>query len=331
MASNPLIATLLSVAVLSGCGANNATQVPVDNKPAWITAMPSSSYMIYGVGSAQNTGDLQQAKLAAQESARLALAKQLNVTISANTRIEQSASEKSMQFHVDELINSQVPDIHLQGVKIEDEYVSADKQTAFALAAFNRTEAAMQTELTIRALDEDIAAFSVAANGSKSQQLKQAVALKELLVRRDKQNHYLTQLQAAPLPLPASVRDKQQQADALINSISFSIESDHQAHRKVRDILAKALSSQGIKVTTGEADFALKFTVDWQDMNKAGTFYSVAESYLVVMENGEEQAHFNTKVKAASSYKDTAKSNAMTKLANKLGTQLAQFVVTGKS
>ncbi|QTL35223.1 LPP20 family lipoprotein [Pseudoalteromonas viridis] len=331
MASKPLLATLLAAAILSGCSANNASQKPADTKPAWITAMPSSSYMIYGVGSAQNTGDLQQAKLAAHESARLALAKQLNVTISANTRIEQSATEKSMQFHVDELINSQVPDIHLQGVKIEDEYISADQQTAFALAAFNRTEAAMQTELTIRALDEDIAQFRLATAGSKSQQLKQAVALKELLVKRSKQNRYLTQLQAAPIALSDAVRAKQDEADAIINSISFSIEGDTPAHRKVRDILAKALSSQGIKVTTGEADFTLKFTVDWQDMNKANTFYSVAESYLVVIENGEEQAHFNTKVKAASGYKDTARSNAMTKLANKLGTQLAQFVVTGKS
>ncbi|MCO7187130.1 MULTISPECIES: LPP20 family lipoprotein [unclassified Pseudoalteromonas] len=331
MASKPLLATLLATAIISGCGANNATLPPVDTKPAWITAMPSSSYMLYGVGNAQNTGDLQQAKLAAQEAARLALAKQLNVTISATTRIEQSATEKSMQFHVDELINSKVPDIHLQGVKIEDEYVSADRQTVFALAAFNRTEAAMQTELTIRAFDEDIAQFRLAATGSKSQQLKQAAALKELLVKRNKQNRYLTQLQAAPLALPEAVRAKQAEADAIINDISFSIEGDSKAHRKVRDILAKALSSQGIKVTTGDADFALKFTVDWQDMEKTGTFYSVAESYLVVLEDGEEQAHFNTKVKAASSYKETAKSNAMTKLAGKLGTQLAQFVVTGKS
>ncbi|MBQ4835394.1 MULTISPECIES: LPP20 family lipoprotein [Pseudoalteromonas] len=331
MASKPLVATLFSVALIAGCQSNSAKQVKENTTPQWITVTPTSSYMIYGVGNAQNTGDMQQAKLAAQESARLALAKQLNVTISANTTIKQQADNKSMTFHIDEYIQSKVPNIQLQGVKIEDEYISVDSKTAYALAAFNRTEAVMQTELSISAIDDEISHFQFARTQSKSLALKNAVALKQLGVKRDKYNNYLQMLQAAHVAIPSAVRAKLNAADALLNNVSFSISADSQKHQKVRDMLAQALSSQGIKVTDKNADFTLKFRVDWQDMKKAGTYYSLAESYLVITEQGEEKAHFNAKVKAASSFEDTAKSNAMGKLADKLGQQLAKFVVTGKS
>ncbi|KZN60054.1 hypothetical protein N473_25360 [Pseudoalteromonas luteoviolacea CPMOR-1] len=331
MASKPLLATIIAAALLTGCQSNSASQVKQSATPQWVSVTPASSYMVYGVGSAQNTGDLQQAKLAAQESARLALAKQLNVTISANTTISQQADNKSMTFHIDEYIQSQVPNIQLQGVKIEDEYISADNRTLYALAAFNRTEAVMQTELSINAIDDEISHFQLSPTQSKSLAMKSAVALKELGVKRDKYNNYLQMLQAAHVSMPNTVRTKLELADALLNDISFSINADSKKHLKVRDMLAKALTTQGIKVTHHNADFDLSFRVDWQDMEKSGTYYSLAESYLVVKEQGEEKAHFNAKVKAASSFKDTAKSNAMSKLADKLGQQLAQFVVTGKS
>ncbi|KZN62361.1 LPP20 family lipoprotein [Pseudoalteromonas luteoviolacea] len=331
MASKSLLAALVSVAVLTGCKSNSASQTQVNVAPQWTSVTPTSNYLVYGVGTAQNTGDKQQAKLAAQESARLALAKQLNVTIAANTTIKQQADDKSMTFHIDELIQSKVPNIQLQGVKIEDEYFNTQQQTAYALAAFNRTEAVMQTELSINGLDDEISQFNLEHAGNKTLTLKRAVALKELVAKRDKLNQYLQMLQAPHVTVPNSVRTKQALADKILNNISFSIAADQSEHNKVRDLLARALTSQGIKITDQGADFALQFRVDWQDMKKSGTYYSLAESFLVITEAGEEKAHFNAKVKAASSFKDTAKSNAMGKLADKLGQQLAEFVVSGKS
>ena len=331
LASKSLFAALIGVSVLTGCQSNSASQSEVNVVPQWVTVAPTSSYLVYGVGTAQNTGDMQQAKLAAQESARLALAKQLNVTISANTTIKQQADDKSMTFHIDELIQSKVPSIQLQGVKIEDEYFNAQQQTAYALVAFNRTEAVMQTELSINSLDEEIAQFNLQHAGNKTLTLKRAVALKERVVKRGKLNQYLQMLQAAQVAMPVAARKQHALADDILNNISFSISADSDQHGKVRDMLARALTSQGIKVTEQAADFELRFRVDWQDMSKLGTYYSLAESFLVITEAGEEKAHFNAKVKAASSFQDTAKSNAMGKLADKLGQQLAQFIISGKS
>ncbi|OHU87859.1 MULTISPECIES: LPP20 family lipoprotein [Pseudoalteromonas] len=315
----------ISTLMLSGCQ-TTATQPTEVAQPQWLTSTPSSDYLIYGVGIADSVGDKQNAKLAAQESARLALAKQLNVTIAAHTTVAQSATEKSMQYHVDELISSKVPNILLQGVKIEDEFWQ--NNTAYALASFNRTEAVMQTELSIHALDEEIMQISLSKQ-SKSQRLKQAISLRTLAVKRQKLNDYLQMLQSPKLPLSNDVLSQLSLSEHVLNTLSFSIVADSSEHNNIRDMMASSLSSNGIQISKNNADFELAFRVNWQEVFKSGTHYSIAESFMVVKEQGMEKAHFNDKVKAASSYAQTAKHNAMQKLADKLSQQLAQFIVDG--
>ncbi|BBN81908.1 hypothetical protein PA25_18930 [Pseudoalteromonas sp. A25] len=325
MASKLSKALCFSMLLLAGCQTTQDTAA-VSAPPSWITETPNSSFMIYGVGVAERVGDMRNAKLAAQESARLALAKQLNVTIAATTTVAQSANEKSMQFHVDEVINSQVPNILLQGVKIEDEY--HNEHTAYALASFNRTEAIMQTELSISGIDENIRQINLTIP-SKSQRLKLAITMRKLAIERRKLNNYLQMLQSAKLPLPIDVQTQLQDSENVLNSLSFSLSPDSNKHDNIKDIVANALTSNGIQVVAEQADFELSFRVDWQHIKKDTTFYSIGESFLVVKEAGTEKAHFNSKVKAASSYSQMAKNNAMKKLGDKLSKQLAEFIVSG--
>ncbi|KAF7769972.1 hypothetical protein PCIT_a2904 [Pseudoalteromonas citrea] len=329
MASKTSIALCISLALLSGCQSTDTNSTATATaQPQWITQTPTSDYMIYGVGSAKSSGDLRQTQLAAQESARLELAKQLNVSITGSTTVKQSASAKSMQFHVDELISSTVPTIQLQGVKIEQEFQSGE--VAYALAAFNRTEAVMQTELSISSLDTEISQLEL-QGASKSELLNKAIEVKTLAAKRDKLNAYLLMLQSAQVAAPKAINKQFETSELILNSLSFNVISDHLKHAKVHDLLSSALTNNGITIKSTDADFDLSFRVEWQEIYKAGTYYSIAESYMVVSENGEEKAHFNSKVKAASSYKETAKSNAMSKLADRLSNQLAKFVVSGHS
>ncbi|CAH9055185.1 hypothetical protein PSECIP111951_01189 [Pseudoalteromonas holothuriae] len=325
MGSRLTATVCLSLLLLAGCQ-TTTTNKPDTALPDWIVQTPTSDYLIYGVGVADSVGDMQNAKLAAQESARLALAKQLNVTISATTNISQRATEKSMQYHVDEVINSQVPNILLQGVNIEQQYQQG--KTAYALASFNRTQATMQTELSIRGIDDEI--MQVMLNSpTKSQRLKHAIKVRKLAVKRTKLNDYLSMLQAVKLAKPSTVLTQLAKSEEILNSLSFNITPDSYKHINIKDLLASALTSNGIHIVPNEADFELSFRVNWQHIKKADTFYSIGESFLVVTENGREKAHFNSKVKAASSYAQTAKNNAMHKLADKLSTQLAHFIVSG--
>ncbi|MBD1581306.1 LPP20 family lipoprotein [Pseudoalteromonas sp. S16_S37] len=325
MASKLSAALCLSLVLATGCQTTEKAP-PTPVTPSWVTATPHADYMIYGVGVADSVGDMQTAKLAAQESARLALAKQLNVTIAATTNIEQSANEKSMQYHIDEVINSQVPSILLQGVKIEEEFQKDN--TAYALASFNRTEAIMQTELSISGIDDTIRQTTLNA-ATKSQRLKQAIKIRRLVIERGKLNDYLQMLQSAKLPIPSEVQAQLASSEEVLNSLSFSITADSDRHSNIKDMVASALTGNGIQIVSDNADFELSFRVDWQHIKKADTFYSIGESFLVVKENGREKAHFNGKVKAASSYSQTAKSNAMQKLGGKLSKQLAEFIVSG--
>ena len=327
MASKTSIVLCISLALLSGCQSTNE-QSTSTTQPLWITETPRSDYMIYGVGSAKSSGDLRQAQVAAQESARLELAKQLNVSITGSTTVKQSATTKSMQFHVDELINSNVPTIQLQGVKIEQEFQK--NEVAYALATFNRTEAIMQTELSINALDTQISQFKL-QGASKSELLHKAIKVKTLAAKRHKLNTYLQMLQSANITPSEAVNTQLETSEGILNGLSFTVVSDHLKHAKVHDLLSSALTSNGIVIKPSNADFDLSFRVEWQEIYKSGTYYSIAESYMVVSENGEEKAHFNSKVKAASSYQETAKSNAMSKLADKLSNQLAKFIVSGHS
>lgn len=327
MLSKTGIMLFLSTAILTGCKSTQPHS-PASAKPQWITNTPSSPYMVYSVGSAKNTGDIQQAKLAAQEAARLELAKQLNVFISGSTSVQQTATEKSMQFHVDELINSTVPTIQLQGVKIEQEYQEAE--IAYALASFNRTEAIMHTELSINSLDENINAIKLHSS-NKAQLLNKAIEVKKLTTQRKKLNDYLQLLQSSPVSVPDTVNTQLDKSKLILDSLSFNVIADNLDHAKVHDLISSALTNNGIKITPKDADFDLSFRIEWQERYKAGTYYSIAESYMVVSENGEEKAHFNSRVKGASSYQDTAKSNAMKKLADQLSLQLAKFIVSGQS
>lgn len=67
------IAACLSLLMLSGCQSTSSTREPVT--PVWITQTPTAPDVVYGVGQAQNYGDLQQAKNTAMELACVALAK----------------------------------------------------------------------------------------------------------------------------------------------------------------------------------------------------------------------------------------------------------------
>lgn len=321
LVSKAPIAACLSLLMLSGCQSTSSRTKPVT--PAWITQTPSAPNVVYGVGQAQNYGDLQQAKNTAIESARVALAKQLNVVITADTRIVQQASNGSSKFKLNELIRSQVPDLKLQGLRISEEFQQGN--TIYALAEFNKTNAIMQTELEISGIDSQIAGVSL-TQPTKTQRLKSALRVKKLLAERIQKNEFLSMLQSQQVILSESVFYKAKQAEEVIADLSFNLEVTSEKESNLRDHLAKALTDQGLKVSTFKPDFTIKIRTDWQNINQDNTHYSVAQTFVSIVENGEERAHFNSKVKAASSYQSMAKNKAMDKIADNLAGQIAEFI-----
>lgn len=315
------IAACLSLLMLSGCQSTSSTREPVT--PVWITQTPTAPDVVYGVGQAQNYGDLQQAKNTAMESARVALAKQLNVVITADTRIVQQASNGTSKFKLNELIRSQVPDLKLQGLRISEEFQQGN--TIYALAEFNKTNAIMQTELEISAIDSQIAGVDL-TQATKTQRLRSALRVKKLLAERIQKNEFLSMLQSQQVILSESVFNKAKQAEAIIADLSFNLEVTSEKESNLRDHLAKALTDQGLKVSTFRPDFTIKIRTDWQNINQDSTHYSVAQTFVSILENGEEKAHFNSKVKVASSYQSMAKNKAMDKIADNLAGQIAEFI-----
>lgn len=323
MASKTSVAACLTLLLLSGCQSTGSSNEPMI--PSWISQTPSGPNVVYGVGQAQNYGNLQQAQSSAQESARVALAKQLNVVISADTNIVQQASNGASKFKLNELIRSQVPDIKLQGLRIIEEFQQGD--TLYALAQFNKTNAIMQTELEVSGLDNQISSTDL-NQPSKTQRLKSALKVKKLLAQRNKKNEFLSMLQSQQVLMSESIFNKAKRAETIIADLSFNLEMSSEKESNLRDHLAKSLTDQGLKISTFQPDFTIKIRTDWQNINQDSTHFSIAQTFVSILENGQEKAHFNDKVKAASSYQSMAKSKAIDKIAQNLAGQIAEFITT---
>ncbi|WP_242441776.1 LPP20 family lipoprotein [Pseudoalteromonas piscicida] len=331
MASKRLAFPLCLLLSLSACQSTQQAEAKAESLPAWTSQQPSSEYLVYGVGSASHITNPTEAKLAAQESARLAIAKQLNVEIEGTTTVAQSQANGDFSYQVDEILYSKVPSIKLQGINIEDEFYSQQSNTAYALASFNKVESRMHAELDIRQLDEEITGARISGL-SKSERLKEAMAIKRLVAKRRKANDYHRQLGGGSIATPRSVTDKDKMLNDFIQSVTFSISTQFWGQESIRNQLAESLTSQGLTVV-GEgqaADFQIDFSVDFNDVKKNNTYYVFANSSLKLLENSKEKAHVSAQVKAASSFENMAKSNAEEKAAKILSKKLAMLIIDSK-
>ncbi|WP_440055847.1 hypothetical protein ACSLBF_06780 [Pseudoalteromonas sp. T1lg65] len=328
--SKVVLLPLAICAFLGGCKTTAKETVEVQQVPSWFTSPPTSSYLVYGVGVASQQSDIQQLKLSAQESARLAIAKQLNVEIEASTTVLQNKDNNVFSYNVDEILYSKVPKIKLQGVKIEEEYISQDQKHAYALASFNRTEALMHTELEINNLDEQLSKYELNAN-SKSALLHQAMQAKTLLAKRSRLNEYHKQLGGGSLALPNKVLAKNREIGDFLASLTFNIETTHWDQESIRHQLAQSLSRQGLSiVSTEDADFKLSFEVNMDKVSKEGTHYIFADSSLTVLEKNQEKLHLSAQIKAASSYENIAHKNAVEKTAKALSDKLTLAIINNR-
>lgn len=323
--ASKLIPTLcLSAVLISGC---SSTQVNHSQRqlvePTWITQPPATTHMVYGVGQADFNNNWTDTKLAAQEAARLALAKQLNVVLSGETIVNQSASDQASSFQVDEIIRSQVPNLKLQGVTIAEEYQKG--QVAYALAQFNRTQTIMQTELDISGLDTDIMNVQLNASDTNAR-LKQAIKVRKLFAERQSKNALLGMLQSSKVATSDALRAHIALSEEIISSIRFKLVAATAQEANLIEQLATTLTKQGFSIANQQADFTLSVRIDWQHMNKSDTYYSVAQSYVTLKEGAEQKAQFNSKVKGASGFEQGAMNKAVDKLAKNLSSQLARYI-----
>lgn len=331
MASKRFVLPLCIALSLSACQSTKEAIAKEQTQPIWTTQQPTSEYLTYGVGSASHIANRTEAQLAAQESARLAIAKQLNVEIEGITQVTQSQSNGDFSYQVDEVLYSQVPSIKLQGVKIEEEFYSRQNNTAYALASFNKVESRMHTELDIRQLDEDIVKANISGL-TNSEKLKDAMAIKRLIAKRRKANDYHRQLGGGSIATPQSVKDKDKILNDFLQSLTFSISSKLWGLENIRNQLAESLTKQGLTVVGDSqvADFQIDFSVDFQDVKRNNTYYVFANSSLILLENNKEKAHVSTQIKAASSFENMAKANAEEKSAKMLSKKLTMLIIDSK-
>lgn len=116
-----------------------------NGKPNWVTVIPNSNKMIYGVGSA-NLKSEKNSQTAADMTARSEIAKKIQTAINEATAQYYSDGDLKSISAFESLI-MQVVNVSLRGVKIEDRWKS-DEGTIYSLASISVKSLPDQYEAT---------------------------------------------------------------------------------------------------------------------------------------------------------------------------------------
>jgi hypothetical protein len=165
------------VAVLAGCGGNQAVQGPgSSNKPAWIDKgraafQGDEAKYIYGVGIVSGIQNVSLATQTADSRARNEVAKNLKVTVQSVLRDYMASTtagdfKKSSEEQYVESTGQSITDMALSGVEIIDHWKDPSDGTLYALAKLAPADLSKNLD-SMKELDAQVRDY-VKANADKA-------------------------------------------------------------------------------------------------------------------------------------------------------------------
>ncbi len=143
-----LVTGSLGVWFFAGCEAEKSGQAPKWVRTGETSKYPSSRYLL-GIGSARDTGNPDEDRKAADESARVNLASQIKVKVDSelSTRVAERSkyTDQGSKTHgiqeVESLVRSRV-EIELSGVEFVERYYNSGEKVYYTLAVLDRPRSA---------------------------------------------------------------------------------------------------------------------------------------------------------------------------------------------
>jgi hypothetical protein len=314
---NKLVYSILLSSSLLACQSTSITP----QQPSWLLATPTNNTSIFSVGSAPVFQDQAKAQQAATESARIEIAKKINVVIESNTFVEQHANNGVSTLRFKETINNRVPSIELAGVNIVESYIDQKNQIVYVLAEFNKQQAIINLSEKIDFLDLDMEGIDIDLNNNTVTKLKQAVKVQTLFSQREKLTKQLSQLGSENNLLSRHQQTLLHKVNAVFTNLTFAIAHSNNDVSKHNTQLAKqltqALSLQGLTIAE-PALFQLNYDIQWRQIHRDSTYYIFAEANIDVIAEQKTFKSFIAKAKGVSSDEQLAKNKAIDKLANEL-------------
>ncbi len=328
-------ALVASVALsLSACqSSSQVTNADTDGQsiaPDWVVNLPQSNDTLYGVGSSTIYASEGIAIEAANESARLALAKSIRVEVQGTTQVNRISDNGKLSFYFNEALKNSVPKMELTGLKIIDRFVEKKTSTVFVLAAFNKTKAINELHQFIDSLDSELSLMTIDFSKPVGEKLSQAIAVKKLLLERGKYNQQLVNLRQHKVFIAQDIQGLITDVNRVLNEITFAVVGDNLENNvgdnnfALQNKLIEAITKQGLRVNNKTADFKVFYQVKWRDLNRDDTFYSIMTASISLMAGDTILRAFNQKSKGTSSDQILARDKAMDKLAKQFSVILAE-------
>lgn len=225
-----IVLLLVSIFLLFSCATGtDINEKNSDGSPIWITTLPESTRLYYGVGSAK-LSNIQNSQSAADTTAKSNLAKQLESTIKEATGVYSNETMGTV-IQAYEKITMEVVNVTMRGVKVEQRWTAGDG-TVWSLVSF-----------PIKDIDENMA---LEANNYKNKLIERKMALE------DKKNEQLSKILAAETAIKV----------AQSSNIELSKEIKQDSENAI--MLLKTLLAEFYATTSDELKNAVSSFVDNQ-------------------------------------------------------------------
>ena len=323
-----------------GAGTKDTSEKKPPPLPDWVNSPPRQQGVVYGVGSAKiyanNTSSaLQNAK----ENSRLELVKKLKVKVSGETTASFSRTIKDEKVSklTRSVVNearSSVEEVELSGIEFVRTKVMEGRGQVFALSRLDTEQAAARIKERIQRLDKRLKKFGSGpekTGNNKLQRLRELLPVLPLLEKRNKLVEKLNMLntdsaEPAMLDWHRELRDR---IVDLLEDITIGLKPQGKRTENLNSVLMQSLLEKGVNVkNSANGDLILQYRTDIRTVQRDGTYFVFAEGAASLLNSEQDVvAEFKARVKGASVDRGLARDRALSKLANKLGDNIAKSLL----
>ena len=308
--------------------------------PDWIKSPPRQPGVVYGVGSAKiYTNDTSNALQNAKERSRVELVKKLRVKVSGETTASFSRTIKDEKVSklTRSVVNearSSVEEVELSGIEFIRTEVVKSQDQVYVLSRLDTEKAAAKIKTRIQRLDNRLKKFDSTrqkAGKNKLQRLQELLPVLTLLEKRAKLVEKLNMLNidsAEPAMLDWH-RELQDRILNLLEDITIGLKPQGKRTGDLNSVLMQSLLEKGVNVrNSANGDLILQYRTDMRTVHRDGTYFVFAEGSASLLNSEQDVvAKFKARIKGASVEKGLARDRALSKLANKLGENIARSLL----
>ena len=307
--------------LIVACQSASTTSSDASGLPQWVTELPIKSGYAYGVGSAPVSSDEATAAQLARERARFDLVKSLKVNVSGEFYSSTELNNSELTQTVRQTIRNRVDETELTQIEIQDSYFDKKKQVVYVLAVLNRVTVARQLSREINEIDLNLSVFKPVGR-DRLEKIQSYLPIVKKVDDREQIIKKLMLVSGKVYKFPGDGLPDKILFDfgQMLSDLVIGLAPLDPASEALTNGIAEQLTKQGFTIGQGNYDLIISYKVAQQLREQDSIYYSFALGEATLTDgSGNVIKQVSKKVKAASSFADSASKQALSKLAKYLG------------